>query len=578
MTNSEPIAEGKEKTAGQDTKTGNKVHRRTVYVVGHKNPDTDSICSAISYAYLKNILDPDRNYKPCRAGHIAPETRYVLDTFGFESPILLTNIGTRVKDMEIRQVPGVTGDISVRKAWRLMRSENVFTLPITDEEDRLHGLITVNDIAKSYMDETDSAIVSRANTPYRNILETLNARMVVGDEDSCFTKGKVIIAAANPDVMEQYIDENDMVILGNRYEAQLCAIEMLAGCIVICLGTPASKTIRLIAKEHNCTVIETPLDTYEVARRINQSMPISFFMKRDNLVTFHRSDYTDDIKDIMSSRRFRDFPILDQEDRYTGMISRRNLLGVHKRGVILVDHNEVEQAVDNVMAADILEIIDHHKLGSIETMNPVYFRNEPVGCTGTIVWQIYRENQVEIPKNIAGLLCSAILSDTLMFRSPTCTPLDRTAAEELAGIAGIRCEDHARKMFSAGSELGNKTPEEICFQDFKKFEANEIEFGIGQVNSLDQEELDEAEKRVAPYLETACRSRGLDILIFMLTNILTESSKILCCGENADELVEDAFPGVHVENHTAILPKVVSRKKQMVPSIMEAISRGSNEG
>lgn len=554
-----------------------KKSKRTICVVGHKNPDTDSICSAISYSYLKNQIDPDRSYRPCRAGQVAPETQYVLNRFGFDKPSYLTNIGTRVKDLEIRQTAGARGNISVRKAWKLMREKNVVTLPITDDDDKLHGLITINDIAKSYMDESDSAIVSKAQTPYVNILETLNATMVVGNPKTNFDSGKVIIAAANPDVMEDYIDEGDMVILGNRYESQLCAIEMDAGCIVVCLGAPVSKTIQLLAREHGCAVIATPMDTYEVARLINQSMPVSFFMTSENLITFHRDDYTDDIKDIMSRLRFRDFPILDKKDRYIGTISRRNLLNARKRGIILVDHNEIEQAVDNIRDADILEIIDHHKVGSIETMNPVYFRNEPVGCTCTIVWQMYRENKVDIPENIAGLLCSAILSDTLMFRSPTCTPLDKTAAEDLARIAKIDPVEHAKKMFSAGSNLANKKPEEIYYQDFKKFDSNGIEFGIGQVSSLDQDELDTIEKRMKPYLEKAYKERDLDVMIFMITNILTESSLVLCYGDQAPALLEDAFPGITVSDNEATLSNVVSRKKQMVPALMDAISRSNNE-
>ena len=263
--------------------------------------------------------------------------------------------------------------------------------------------------------------------------------MVVGDEEAFFDQGKVVIAAANPDVMENYIEEHDMVILGNRYESQLCAIEMNAGCIVVCLGTPVSKTIQHLAKDHNCTVIVTPLDTYAVARLINQSMPVEFFMKKENLVTFRRSDYTEEIQEIMSKMRYRDFPVLDKKGRYTGMISRRNLLGVRRRALILVDHNEVAQAVDNVQEAEILEIIDHHRLGSLETMAPVYFRNQPVGCTATIIYQIFREQQVEIPPEIAGLLCSAILSDTLIFRSPTCTAMDRVAAALHGYGSGGRC-------------------------------------------------------------------------------------------------------------------------------------------
>ena len=549
--------------------------KRTVCVVGHKNPDTDSICSAISYAHLKNQREDGNHYVAARAGQVSAETQYVLEHFGVEQPLYLDNIGTRVKDMEIREVPGVRSNISIRNAWSLMRGQNVFTLPITDEEDHLHGLITINDIAKSYMEERDSAIVSIAKTPYKNILETLNAQMVVGNEEDSFEQGKVIIAAANPEVMENYIEEHDMVILGNRYESQLCAIEMNAGCIVVCLGAPVSRTIQHMAKDHGCKVIVTPLDTYEVARLINQSMPVEFFMKKEKLIAFHVSDYTDEIREIMSKKRYRDFPILDKKGCYIGMISRRNLLGVRKRAVILVDHNEITQAVDNVQDAEILEIIDHHRLGALETMTPVYFRNQPVGCTATIVYQMYCEQQVEIPREIAGLLCSAILSDTLMFRSPTCTEMDRIAARALAEIAGIQCEDFAREMFAAGSDLRGKTPEEIFYQDFKKFEIGDKNLGIGQITSMSQKELDEIKARMVPFLEKAYKEHELDMMIFMLTNIIEESTEMLCYGENSSELVEDAFPPVKVVNNAAIVPAVVSRKKQVVPALISAMNRSS---
>ena len=559
---------------GDNLTAKKKEKKRTVCVTGHKNPDTDSICSAIAYAYLKNQMDDSCNYVATRAGQVTAETQFVLDYFHVEQPLFLDNIGTRVKDMEIREVPGVRNDISIKNAWTLMRGQNVFTLPITDEQNHLHGLITINDIAKSYMEEYDSAIVSVARTPYRNILETLDAQMIVGDEEAFFDRGKVVIAAANPDVMENYIEEHDMVILGNRYESQLCAIEMNAGCIVVCLGAPVSKTIQHLAKDHNCTVIVTPLDTYAVARLINQSMPVDFFMKKENLVTFRRSDYTEEIQEIMSKMRYRDFPVLDTKGRYNGMISRRNLLGVRRRALILVDHNEVSQAVDNVQEAEILEIIDHHRLGSLETMAPVYFRNQPVGCTATIIYQIFREQQVEIPPEIAGLLCSAILSDTLIFRSPTCTAMDRVAAADLEKIAGIDCEKFAGEMFAAGSELRNKSPEEIFYQDFKKFEYGDRSLGIGQITSMSEDELTAIKDRMVPFLEKAYKEHGLDMMIFMLTNIMEEATEMLCYGEHSSELVESAF-GVKVENNAAIVPAVVSRKKQVFPALMAALSRES---
>ena len=562
----------------QITRAPQKQKKRTVCVIGHKNPDTDSICAAISYTYLKKQLEkPDGRYQyvACRAGSVSAETQFVLDYFHVPQPLFIENIGTRVKDLEIRRTPGVDAKISVKDAWHLMNTQNVFTLPITDAESHLQGLITINDIAKSYMDENDSAIVSVARTPYRNIMETLDAEMVVGDPEASFTEGKVVIAAANPDVMENYINPHDMVILGNRYESQLMSILAGAGCIVVCLGAPVSKTIQHMAKEKGTTILVTPLDTYTVARLINQSMPIDFFMKSDNLITFHLGDFTDQIKEIMSKKRYRDFPVLDKRGAYIGTISRRNLLNARKRALILVDHNEVSQAVDNVENAEILEILDHHKIGTLQTINPVFFRNQPVGSTSTIVYEMYRENNVEIPKTIAGLLASAILSDTLIFRSPTCTMMDRMAAEHLAKIAGIEPEEYARKMFRAGSDLKNRTPEEIFYTDFKTFEVNEETIGIGQITSMDEEELSDIRDRIKPFIEKAYEQHGLSLAFFMLTNIIDESTTMICYGKHAQELLESAF-GVTVEDHIAKMPGIVSRKKQVVPVIMAELNKDND--
>ena len=562
----------------QITRAPQKQKKRTVCVIGHKNPDTDSICAAISYTYLKKQLEkPDGRYQyvACRAGSVSAETQFVLDYFHVPQPLFIENIGTRVKDLEIRRTPGVDAKISVKDAWNLMNTQNVFTLPITDAESHLQGLITINDIAKSYMDENDSAIVSVARTPYRNIMETLDAEMVVGDPEASFTEGKVVIAAANPDVMENYINPHDMVILGNRYESQLMSILAGAGCIVVCLGAPVSKTIQHMAKEKGTTILVTPLDTYTVARLINQSMPIDFFMKSDNLITFHLGDFTDQIKEIMSKKRYRDFPVLDKRGAYIGTISRRNLLNARKRALILVDHNEVSQAVDNVENAEILEILDHHKIGTLQTINPVFFRNQPVGSTSTIVYEMYRENNVEIPKTIAGLLASAILSDTLIFRSPTCTMMDRMAAEHLAKIAGIEPEEYARKMFRAGSDLKNRTPEEIFYTDFKTFEVNEETIGIGQITSMDEEELADIRDRIKPFIEKAYEQHGLSLAFFMLTNIIDESTTMICYGKHAQELLESAF-GVTVEDHIAKMPGIVSRKKQVVPVIMAELNKDND--
>lgn len=546
--------------------------KKEVYILGHRNPDTDSICSAIAYADVKNKENDGNHYVAARAGQLSPETSYVLQRFGMRQPTYVNNIGTRVRDMEIRKIPGISEDISMKKAWNLMAELNAVTLPIIDADNRLNGLITINDIATSYMENQDSTLLAMAKTPYRNILETLEAELVVGDPEAVFEHGNVLIAVANPDVMENYIEHDDMVITGNRYESQLSAIESGAGCIVICLGAQVSRSIQKLAQDNGCAVLVTPLDTYTVARRINQCMPVRAFMRTKNLITFLPGDYTDSIKDSMQNTRIRDFPVVDKTGQYLGMISRRNLLGIRKRSVILLDHNERSQAVDNIEDAEILEIIDHHRIGSLETMAPVYFRNEPVGCTATIIYQIYREKGFDIPPNIAGLLCSAILSDTLVFRSPTCTMMDRMAAQALSEIAGIDCQAFGIEMFTAGSNLKDKTPEEIFYQDYKKFEFGDVSFGVGQINSMSGGELDEIEKRLRPYLEKSCKEHGLSMMFFMLTNIIEESTRLMCYGESADTLVQEAF-GRSPQAGTVWLKDVVSRKKQLIPAFIEAINK-----
>ncbi len=542
-----------------------------IYVIGHKNPDTDSICSAIAYAHLKNQTDQGE-YVAKRAGHVSTETQYVLEHFGVEAPAYVPNVKSKVRDMEIRRTKGVSKDISLKKAWNLLNEAKGTTLPIIKEDNVLEGLISIGDIAKSYMAVVDSAILSKARTQYRNILETLDGQLYVGDAEAFFDKGKVVVAASSPEVMESYIGEHDMVILGNRYETQLCAIEMGAACLIICGDAIVTKTIQILAREKGCTIIATPYDTYAVAHLINQSMPVRFFMKDNEIVAFHEEDFTDDIKEVMASKRHRDFPILDKNGRYVGTISRRNLLGIKKRRLILVDHNEPSQAVDNIESAQILEIIDHHRLGPMETVMPVYFRNQPVGCTCTIVYQMYQERAIPIPPQIAGLMCAAIVSDTLLFRSPTCTPQDKAAAQALAGIAQIDLEAFAREMFAAGSNLKSKTAEEIFYQDFKKFEQEDVTIGVAQISSMNKDELDGAREKLIPYLPTACENQRLTMLFFMLTDILDETTELLSFGKGVNELVKGAF-GVDAKDGVATLPGIVSRKKQLIPTLFFALQQ-----
>lgn len=545
---------------------------KSVYIIGHRNPDTDSICSSIAYTYLKRQIDKTGNYEAKRAGSVNSETQFVLDYFKIPAPGYVSDVRTQVGDVEYKRIEGVDGNISLKKAWESMRDMQTHTLSVINKKKALEGVITIGDIAKSYMEVYDSTIVARAKTPYSNMVETLNGELIVGDINEKIENGKVLIAAANPDLMESYIEAKDIVILGNRYESQLCAIEMDAQCIIVCDGAKVSYTITKLAENKNCSIIKTPFDTYTAARLVNQSMPIKYFMSTGNILTFTVTDYIDEIREVMAKNRFRDFPVVDIDGRYMGMISRRNLLDAKKKKVILVDHNEKAQAVDGIDETELLEIIDHHRLGGIQTMSPVFFRNQPLGCTATIIYQMYLESGIKIEPQVAGLLCSAIVSDTLAYRSPTCTEVDKMAAEELAKIAGINVKQYAKEMFTAGSNLRNKTAEEIFYQDFKEFAIENVNFAAGQITSMDQDELNSIRKRLKEYMEKTCPTHEAAMLFFMLTNILEESTELLCEGAGAVELAVRAF-GIKNPEEGILLPGVVSRKKQLIPALALALQQ-----
>ena len=544
---------------------------KKVWVVGHKNPDTDSICAAISYAYLKNQSGDKKTYVAKRAGAVNEETRYVLERFGVEEPPLVSYAGAQIKDINIRKTAGVSNQISLKRAWELMKKLEVVTLPVTNQFGKLEGVIVTKDIATSYMDVLDNCVLSKARTQYKTIAETIDGEVYAGNEHAHFVRGKVVIATSNPEYMADYIEDDDLVILGDREEAQMQAIRSNASCIIIGGGLEVAEEVKKLAEKRDCVIITTPFDTFSVARLINQSMPIKQYMTRRELVTFDIDDYVDDVKDVMSRVRHRDFPVLGSNGNYVGMISRRNLMNMQKKQIILVDHNEKSQAVDGIGEAEILEIIDHHRLGSLETVSPVYFRNQPLGCTSTIIYQMYQEQRVEIPKEIAGLLLSAIISDTLMFRSPTCTPLDKSVAKRLAEIADVDIEDHAKKMFRAGSDFKNKTTEEIFYQDFKIFHTEDCDFGVAQISAMSGEELEQIGEQLRPFLPQVLGENRLNMVYVMLTDILEESSKIIFAGEDAGKILAHAFKKQE-DADGILLDGIISRKKQMIPTLMNEMS------
>ena len=540
-----------------------------VVVIGHRNPDTDSICSAIAYAELKNKTS-DLVCEPRRAGKMNQETEFVLKKFGVKPPRMCTDVNPKIRDVDYREMPGIPGSTSLRKAWEIMRDQKIDTLPVTSADNELEGVITVKDIATANMDVFDTEILAKSKTSYKNILETLDGTMVVGSEDAVCATGRIRIGTATPEMLESTVEKGDIVILTNRYESQLCAIEKEAALLIICNGSKVGRTIQRIAEETGVAIMTTPEDTYAVGKLISQCAPISYYMTRDDIMKFTLVTPVADVTRVMAKVRHRYFPILDEDGKYCGMVSRRNIIALRKRRIILVDHNEATQAVEGFDQAEILEIIDHHRIGSLETSGPVYFRNQPVGCTATIITQMYDENGVEIPQKTAGLLLAAILSDTLVFRSPTCTPLDEATAKRLAKIAGVEINTFANEMFEAGEKLDGKTAEEVFLQDFKVFMCGDIRFGVAQGSYMTRKNLLAAEDLLKPYLEEARNKQNVEDIYMLLTDVPKEESVVISSGRYAAEVLADGFETQPADDGSFTLPGVVSRKKQFIPALMTA--------
>ena len=540
-----------------------------VVVIGHRNPDTDSICSAIAYAELKNKTS-DLVCEPRRAGKMNQETEFVLKKFGVKPPRMCTDVNPKIRDVDYREMPGIPGSTSLRKAWEIMRDKQIDTLPVTSADNELEGVITVKDIATANMDVFDTGILAKSQTTYRNILETLGGTMVVGREDDVCTTGHIRIGTATPEMLENTVKKGDIVILTNRYESQLCAIEKEASLLIICNGSKVGRTIQRIAEEMGVAIMSAPVDTYAAGKLISQCAPISYYMTRSDIMKFTLVTPVADVTRVMAKVRHRYFPILDEDGKYCGMVSRRNIINLQKRRIILVDHNEATQAVEGFDQAEILEIIDHHRIGSLETSGPVYFRNQPVGCTATIITQMYDENDMEIPPQIAGLLLAAILSDTLVFRSPTCTPLDEALAKRLAKIAGVDIDEFASEMFEAGEKLDGKTAEEVFLQDFKVFMCGDIRFGVAQGSYMTRKNLLAAEALLQPYLEEARNKQNVEDIYMLLTDVPKEESVVISDGRYASEVLSDGFETQPAEDGSFTLPGVVSRKKQFIPALMTA--------
>ena len=541
-----------------------------VYVSGHRNPDTDSICSAIAYSYLLNATNK-YNAIPVRLGEINRETEYVLKRFGVEHPVLLKTVKQKVEDLNYDKVTVFSKDLTLKTAWFLLKQQNLKSAPILDEHGQLLGLLSTSNIIEGYMDQWDSEVLKKAKTPVENVIDTLEANVIYLNESLKVVEGDIHIAAMSGSEAKKRIHENDVVIVGGDRSDDLEELISVKPSLIVLTGSlTADENVVKKCEEQGISIISTPYNTYQTSQQIVQAIPVEYVMIKGDIKTFSTDDTLDYMKEVMSETRYRGYPVIDLNNRCVGSISRFALLKGLRKKVILVDHNERGQSIPGIEEADILEIVDHHRVADIQTVGPLLFRGEPLGSTATIVTKMFDELDVEMPSHIAGLLLGAVVSDTLLFKSPTCTPVDTKIAKKLAKIAGVDIQEFAMEMFKAGTSLVGKTVDEIFNQDFKKFSFDNLQVGVAQVNSMDIEGFLPYKKDMLDYMNKFAEDNNLEFTLLLLTDIINANSEIFVGGPRP-ELVEKAF-NVQLTECQGTLAGVISRKKQVVPAITAVMS------
>ncbi|MBU3111807.1 putative manganese-dependent inorganic diphosphatase [Clostridium lacusfryxellense] len=544
--------------------------KNIIYITGHRNPDTDSICAAIAYAEFKNKTGKIPAI-PIRLGEVNRETQFILNYFNVEKPELVNTVKTQISDLDIDIVAPISPDISLKMAWSIMRKNDTKTLPVIDDNDRLAGVASVSNLASSYLDVWDNSILAKSNTTLENILDTLSAKCVYKPNGTFKITGKIIVSAMHPESTKSIIEVGDVAICGDREDSQLLIIDSKASLLIITGNHSPTDGVIELAKTNGCTIIETPYDTFTASRLITQSIPINHVMSKKNIISFNSDDFIDEIKSIMIETRYRSYPVIDENNKVVGSISRYHLISENRKKVILVDHNEKTQSVLGLEDAEIIEIIDHHRIADVQTGSPIYFRNEPVGSTSTIVANIFFENGIRPSKGAAGLLCAAIISDTLLLKSPTSTLVDELTLNKLSQIANLNIEEFAKEMFKAGTSLDGKTAEEIFYQDFKPFTLNTFKIGVSQVGTMYIEGFEPLKGDMIELMEKKAKEGGFDIILLMLTDILNGGSVLIAAGEHKD-VISKAFD-VTLTDDGVYVPGIVSRKKQIIPPITAALSK-----
>lgn len=539
--------------------------KNKIYITGHKNPDTDSIASAIALAELKNKTG--HQAEPIRLGDINRETAFVLNYFGVEAPRLKTSITPQIRDLDMDGAYCVNPELSMAGAMEIMQKNNMSSLPVVDGEENLVGIVSLSNIAASYMEIWDDRIMGRSDTGLENIKDVLKGRWLHLPEVPRPLTGKMAIKAIKN---QNLIEEGDVVIVGDDVDDQKASIEKNVSLLILTISTELDENLLALAKERNVAVISTGLSTFMVARILPQAVPVGHVMTKENLVVFHKDDLIDEVREKMAESRFRSYPVLDDKHRVVGSISRYHLITDLKKKIILVDHNERNQSIDDLDSAEILQIVDHHRVANVATASPIYFRNEPVGSTATIVSKMYFENGIVPSKRVAGLLCAAIISDTLLFRSPTSTATDRYILDKMSKIAALDVEDFAMKMFKAGTGLEGRKPEELLNTDVKNFTFDGRVVRISQIFTMDLESIASVEAELKAAMEAYIQKEEASSYVLMITDIFSELSEVIVVGDFKEALARQFGAALEGDKFTA--KGLLSRKKQMVPKLGAAVS------
>ena len=545
--------------------------RETVYITGHKKPDTDSIMSAIAYADLKNRLG-EYDAIPVRLGKLSQESRFVLDYFGVKPPEIKESMKLTVGDLSFDKGNIIDPSIPIRKAWDTFQNGSTNSLTVVDNKGEIVGIASLSNITKSYMDVWDDRILGRANTPIDNIIDVLAANIIyLGDEETNFSGRMMVFAmGGSEEDLKEIFEDGDIVIAGNRTDYDLILKQNIS-LLILTNGTRLSDDVIEIAKENNVAVISTEYNTFMTSRLLPMTIPVSQVMTKENLIYFKTDDTLDVVREAMAKSRFRSYPVVDTTNKVVGSISRYHLISSRKKKLILVDHNERNQSIDDIDEAEIIEIIDHHRVANILTTSPVFFRAEPVGSTATIISEMYLESGIRPSREIAGILCAAIISDTLLFRSPTTTDTDKRILDRMSKIADINPEEFADKMFRAGTSLKGKSAKDLIEGDIKTFTIGDANVRVGQVFTMNPGELVPIMDELKAQMAGKIKERGEDTFVLVLTDIFNQRSELLVVGEYYDDIKEEF--GELTKNGTINADGVLSRKKQVIPRLTAAINK-----